>query len=1109
MKLKIKLSLAFFIVLNIFSAQSTFLKKAFITNGSLLCLFLLFLSLTSNAQNSTNFIALDDKDNLYDVNPTKCTYTSLSLCSSITKALSIALSGNTIYVVDNTGQLWKQNYISGSCTSLGYFTSASISSTIAKGYYGLTVDSKGIVYASTGSYIDKYNPITNTFSNVGVLPAKWKIGGDLIFDGSDLYIACKNLDLVKVNLANLTNSKVQSSFAVGSSIFGLSTVSDGCSTNKVYALDTQNAKSTDISSLDITTGLVSSVICNLPFTIYDTASLSENGTYVKPLAPSVAVTQPSCKSTTATIAVSPVLAGYSYSIDGINFTNKNGIFTGIAANTNYSILAKDDASGCVSPATTGKINATPLNNIVPTFSFPDVCINSAATLPTTSANVPPLSGSWDSVINTANSGSFTFYFTPDVGQCAVPNTMTPLTVNVVNCEFNTFASAAMLKICGATSRFYNITGSGTNLINPSSPAGDFMTDLGTFIQNSGALIFYGGELKTSKTVTANVCVPIMHYNVHPKGAVAGLFEELKLNDKIGNCSSGTFDFGGGPCKAGDQKWQNVVAVNGGLGENLTTLPLGDYVLEVYYEVPGSSNTTTKCDEILKLNNGGANYLSYFSIQGDLQYASANPTTCSGSEGTITISGLLANTNYTLSYKDDSLAVGPTNITSDATGVFIISGLNAGSYSNFLLEATCGSYTNNTPIVLINPELIASIAKTDNSVCQSITVPCNGSATVTPTGSGSYSYLWNDTLAQTTATATALCPGSYNVTVTDKVSLCFVNLPITVGNTAVLPAISSVTKGTSPICSGSNASFTINGTPDASVSYTLNAEPTQIVVLNASGNALVTVNQVTSDTTILLSQISLSSCSSTLANTETVVVSSPPNAGNLSGEPVICSNGTTNFASTVSGGVWSSSNISVATIDATSGEISAVSSGTATMTYSVAGTGGCKNEATATRLVTISSAPIVSITAGCIDKEYTLEAFPEIGVTYKWFKGDFQLTEISSELVVKTLGSYIVEINNSGCTAQASAEVTSFYCEIPKGISPNGDEFNEYFDLSNRNVKKLEIFNRYGVKVYSKTNYKKEWDGKSDGGQELPDATYYYVIEEEGNAPITGWVYINR
>ena len=73
MKLKIKLSLAFFIVLNIFSAQSTFLKKAFITNGSLLCLFLLFLSLTSNAQNSTNFIALDDKDNLYDVNPTKCT----------------------------------------------------------------------------------------------------------------------------------------------------------------------------------------------------------------------------------------------------------------------------------------------------------------------------------------------------------------------------------------------------------------------------------------------------------------------------------------------------------------------------------------------------------------------------------------------------------------------------------------------------------------------------------------------------------------------------------------------------------------------------------------------------------------------------------------------------------------------------------------------------------------------------------------------------------------------------------------------------------------------------------------------------------------------------
>ena len=61
-------------------------------------------------------------------------------------------------------------------------------------------------------------------------------------------------------------------------------------------------------------------------------------------------------------------------------------------------------------------------------------------------------------------------------------------------------------------------------------------------------------------------------------------------------------------------------------------------------------------------------------------------------------------------------------------------------------------------------------------------------------------------------------------------------------------------------------------------------------------------------------------------------------------------------------------------------------------------------------------------------------------------------------------------------------------------------------MSNLSVKKLEIFNRYGMKVYSKTNYKNEWDGKTDDGQELPDGTYSYVIEFESGKVKTGWVY---
>jgi len=89
----------------------------------------------------------------------------------------------------------------------------------------------------------------------------------------------------------------------------------------------------------------------------------------------------------------------------------------------------------------------------------------------------------------------------------------------------------------------------------------------------------------------------------------------------------------------------------------------------------------------------------------------------------------------------------------------------------------------------------------------------------------------------------------------------------------------------------------------------------------------------------------------------------------------------------------------------------------------------------------------------------------------------------------------------------------FPCTIQKGISPKGtgvgDNSNDFLDLVGQNVAKLEIFNRYGSKVYSKTNYTNEWYGQTDSGDELPDGTYFYVIERNGEQSKTGWIYINH
>lgn len=101
-------------------------------------------------------------------------------------------------------------------------------------------------------------------------------------------------------------------------------------------------------------------------------------------------------------------------------------------------------------------------------------------------------------------------------------------------------------------------------------------------------------------------------------------------------------------------------------------------------------------------------------------------------------------------------------------------------------------------------------------------------------------------------------------------------------------------------------------------------------------------------------------------------------------------------------------------------------------------------------------------------------------------------------------------NADGCLKTKQFLVESIFCGIQKGISANGDGDNDFFDLSLLNVKKLEIFNRYGMKVYAKENYYNEWYGQTDGGAILPDATYYYVIEFKNNSESkTGWIYLNK
>lgn len=80
------------------------------------------------------------------------------------------------------------------------------------------------------------------------------------------------------------------------------------------------------------------------------------------------------------------------------------------------------------------------------------------------------------------------------------------------------------------------------------------------------------------------------------------------------------------------------------------------------------------------------------------------------------------------------------------------------------------------------------------------------------------------------------------------------------------------------------------------------------------------------------------------------------------------------------------------------------------------------------------------------------------------------------------------------------------------VTPNGDGKNDYFEIENLHKfpnNRVEIFNRWGVKVYETNGYDRQGDGSvnvfrgySDGrvtvdkSQMLPTGTYYYVLTYE-------------
>ena len=174
------------------------------------------------------------------------------------------------------------------------------------------------------------------------------------------------------------------------------------------------------------------------------------------------------------------------------------------------------------------------------------------------------------------------------------------------------------------------------------------------------------------------------------------------------------------------------------------------------------------------------------------------------------------------------------------------------------------------------------------------------------------------------------------------------------NSALLTVNPNVTagtvSGTSPLCIGATASYSSNGTAGGSWSST------NALVASVDGAGLVTA--LTSGTTDITYTVA-AGCGSPVSSFLTLTVNPNVTAGTVSGTSPLCIGATASYSSNgTAGGTWSSTNALVASVDG-AGLVTALTSGTTDITYTV--TTGCGSPVSSFSTLTVSP----NVTAGTV------------------------------------------------------------------------------------------------------------------------------------------------
>jgi gliding motility-associated-like protein len=432
---------------------------------------------------------------------------------------------------------------------------------------------------------------------------------------------------------------------------------------------------------------------------------------------------------------------------------------------------------------------------------------------------------------------------------------------------------------------------------------------------------------------------------------------------------------------------------------------------------------------------------------------------------------------------------------------------SGTYS-VTAKNTCGiSNTSSATTVTVKSAPAANVG-VDKSICIGSSTSIGAAAIV------GHTYSWtpitklnSSTSSQPTASPTNTT--TYTLTETDTTTKCSNSNSVKV-TVNTLPAANVGSAKT--ICSGSSTSIGAV----AIVGHTYSWTPT--TALNSSTSSQPTASPTNTTTYTLTETDTTAKCSNSDSVIVTVNILPAANAGSAKS---ICSGSSTSIgAAAIAGNTYSwtpttalnSSTLSQPTANPTN-------TTTYTLTETVVVTGCSKSNS-----VVVTVNPLPAANAGLDQtivsgKSADIGAAAVFGNTYSWTPA----TGLSSTTVsnpkasptVNTTYTLIETITLTGCSnTNAVVIIVQPMLDFFNGFSPNGDGYNDYWNIPVLNYNPsntVSILNRWGGVVWTGTNYDNKtvlWTGKNMNSDDLPDGTYYYIINYSDIVK-RGWVFIKR